>query len=95
MTISNTKDNPFDGLKVEKLFKSDNCETLLIQIEKGHTLPNHTTPKQALLVLQDGEAVFNIEGKQFNLKSGDYFIIPANIEHSVAANTDTILLIIR
>ena len=95
MTISNIADKAFDGLKVEKLLKSDTCETILISIESNHTLPNHTTAKEALLVMQQGEAIFEIEGKKFNLKAGDNFKIPVNIEHSVVANTDSILLIIR
>ena len=95
MTISNIKDKAFDGLKVKKLLKSDTCEAILVRIESNHTLPNHTTTKKALLVMQYGEAIFEIEGKKFNLKAGDNFKIPTNIEHSVFANTDSILLIIR
>ena len=95
MTISNIKDKAFNGLKVKKLLKSDTCETILIRIESNHTLPSHITPKETLLVMQYGEAIFEIEGKKFNLKPGDNFKIPINIEHSVVANTDSILLIIR
>ncbi len=95
MIITNITDKGFDGLKVEKLLKSDTCETILISIEASHTLPKHTTTKEALLVMQYGEAIFEIKGEKINLKSGDNFIIPPNIDHSVIANTDTILLIIR
>ncbi len=95
MTISNITDKAFDGLKVEKILKSDTCEVLLIRIEFNHTLPNHKTAKEALLVMQQGEAIFEMEGKKFNLKTGDNFMIPANVEHNVVANTDSILLVIR
>lgn len=95
MDISNIADKDFEGLKVEKLHKTDTWETIMIRIEANHKLPSHKTVKEALLVMQQGEAIFEIEGKHFNLKKGDHFIIPANIEHSVAANTDSILLIIR
>lgn len=95
MDISNILDKAFDGLKVEKLQKFDSCETILFRIEATFSLPKHTTAKEALLIMQQGEAIFEIEGKKFNLKKGDHFKIPANIDHSVTANTDTILLIIR
>lgn len=95
MVITNIADKAFDGLKVEKLLNTGSCETLIIRIEATHLLPNHKTSKAALLVMQQGEAIFEIEGKKFNLKQGDNFIIPASIEHSVFANTDSILLIIR
>ena len=95
MTIANISDKAFNGLKVEKLLNSDTCETILIRIEANHTLPNHKTAKEALLVMQQGEAVFEIQGNKFNLKAGDNFIIPVNVEHNVVANTDSILLIIR
>lgn len=95
MIISNISDKAFDGLKVEKLLNSDTCETIMIRIEANHTLPSHTTAKEALLVMQQGEAIFEIENKKFNLKTGDHFLIPVDINHSVIANTDSILLIIR
>lgn len=95
MIISNITDKAFNGLKVEKLLNSGTCETIMIRIEANHELPSHKTSKEALLVMQFGEAVFEIEGKKFNLKKGDHFMIPSNIEHSVIANTDSILLIIR
>lgn len=95
MIISNIADKAFDGLKVEKLHISDTYETILIRIEAKHELPRHKTAKEALLVMQQGEAIFEIGSKSYNLKKGDHFMIPVNIEHSVLANTDSILLIIR
>lgn len=95
MIISNIADKAFDGLKVEKLHNSDTCETLLIRIEENHELPSHKTAKPALLVLQQGEVIFEIKGEKYNLKKGDNFIIPVDIEHKVFAISDSILLIIR
>ena len=95
MIITNILDKAFQGLKVEKLLKSDTCETILIRIEANHSLPKHTTAKETLLIMQQGEAIFHINGKEIVLKQGDTFHIPIDVEHSVFANKDTILFIIR
>ena len=95
MIITNIDEQAFEGLKVEKLLKSETCETILIRIEANHSLPKHSTPKEALLIMHKGEATFHIKGKDIALKSGDTFNIPIHIEHSVFAKKDTILFIIR
>lgn len=82
MTINNITKNEFEGLKVEKIFKTDTCETLIIRLQANHTLPKHTTPKEALLVIHQGEVVFRISESESVLISGDTYKIPINEEHS-------------
>jgi quercetin dioxygenase-like cupin family protein len=95
MQGKNINDQEFNGLKVDKIFKSEMCETLSIRLEANHTLPKHTTPKEALLLVHLGEIVFSINGEQFELKTGDTYQIPPNEEHSVVAKSNSIFLIVR
>ncbi len=95
MNIQDISNRPFDGLKVEKLLKNNQVETLMIMIEQGHELPNHTTSKEALLIMHQGEAVFYINQQEILLTSGITFTIPVNQVHSVKAKKDSILFIIR
>jgi len=95
MIINNILKKEFEGLKVEKIFKSETCEALIIRLQANHTLPKHSTPKEALLVIHQGEVVFRIMGEESVLVSGDTYKIPVNEEHSVTANTDSVFLITR
>ncbi|MDH5475310.1 MAG: cupin domain-containing protein [Cyclobacteriaceae bacterium] len=95
MIVNTIAKKEFDGLKVEKIFKSPTCETILVRLQKSHTFPKHTTPKEALIVIHQGEVVFNIKGESSTLVTGDTYEIPINEEHSVVATTDAIFLIIR
>ena len=93
--IKNVHEEHFEGLKVDKIVISDSCETLSVRLAKDSTLPNHKTPKDALLFVHFGEIVFKISNKEITLTVGDTYIIPKNIEHSVYANSNAIFLINR
>ncbi len=95
MNVLDIITKPFNGLTVEKLLKNDSCETILISIEAGHSLPKHTTPKETLLIMHQGEAVFHIQEEDIKLTPGVTFKIPVNVEHSIVANTDSLVLVIR
>lgn len=57
----------------------------LFAFDKGQGLSEHTAPFDALVYIMDGEADITISGKTFNLKVGDFIIMPANEPHSVKA----------
>lgn len=95
-TIENTlsKTN-YSGLKVEKLASKESCETLLIALEKGHWFPEHSAPRDVLLVVLEGDIKFFINNTNYHLKQHQTFTFPANEKHKVFANENSKFLIIR
>lgn len=85
----------FQGLKVEKLASKNGCETMLIALEKGHIFPEHTSPRDALLIVLEGEIELEINSNVFNLKKHESFNFPADIVHKVFAIANSKFLIIR
>ena len=55
-------DQPFDNLQIKKIVKTDALEILSISLEKGTTFPEHTSPKDAQLIVLEGNIVFHING---------------------------------
>ena len=94
--INNTiKSQPFEKLKVQKLAKTDALEILSINLEKGALFPEHTSPKDAKLIVLEGDILFNINEKSYRLKKYQDFSFPKEIAHWVKANEDSKFLIIR
>lgn len=91
-TILNTD---YDGLSVVKLTSGGSCETLLIALEKAHTFPEHTSPRDALLVVLEGDITFSINNSKIQIKKHQTFKFKAEIPHTVFANSNAKFLIIR
>lgn len=91
-TIINTT---IKGFQASKIFKTESTETILITLEKGTTFPTHTSPKDALLVVLQGEIVFYIHKKEIVLTEQQTYSFLKDIEHYVVANKDAKFLIIR
>ena len=89
------KEIPYDGLTIKKILQSDSAETLLISLEMGHHLPEHSTAKPALLILLEGTISFEIHNEQLILHSMDTFHIPKKVPHTVVGLSNAKFLIIR
>ena len=85
----------FNGLKVEKLASKEGCETLLIALEKAHWFPEHSAPRDVLLVVLEGDISFFINNSNYHLQKQQTFTFPANEKHKVFANENSKFLIIR
>jgi len=95
MDVLDITTKPFNGLTTEKLLKTDTAEAIMINIESGSSLPKHSTPKEALLLMFSGEATYTINGEETQLTAGITFKIPVNIEHAITAKKDSIIFVIR
>ena len=92
---STITETAFEGLKVVKLASGEGCETLLISLEKKITFPEHTSPRDALLVVLEGVIVFSITNSEYQLEKHQTFAFPAHFKHTVYAKEDSKFLIIR
>ncbi len=85
----------YKGLTVEKLTSDDNCEALLIMLEKASHFPEHTSPRNVLLVMLEGVILFTISNKNYTLQKHQTFKFPAGEKHKVVAMKNAKFLIIR
>lgn len=85
----------FKGLQVTSLTKTDALEILTISLEKDAVFPKHTSPKDAQLVVLEGDIDFHIDQTKYNLTEYHNFDFPAEEEHWVKANTNSKFLIVR
>nr|AWJ66261.1 hypothetical protein [uncultured bacterium] len=85
----------FDGLKVQKISIAPQPEILFISLEKDATFPEHPSPRDANLIMLEGEVVFYIKGKEYLLFGQQHFQFEKEVPHWVKANENSKFLIIR
>ena len=88
-------DQPFDNLQIKKIVGTDALEILSISLEKGATFPEHRSPKDAQLIVLEGNIVFHINGNSYQLKTQQNFNFLKATPHFVTANENSKFLIIR
>lgn len=69
----------------------------LFSFDKGQGLSEHTAPFDALVYIIDGKARINIGATPFDVKKGEFIILPAGKIHSLkaAAKFKMMLVMIR
>lgn len=74
------------GSVVSKILKENKAGTItLFAFDEGQNLSEHSAPFDAVVQVMDGEGLFIIGGEEYNLKTGQLIIMPANVPHAVNA----------
>jgi quercetin dioxygenase-like cupin family protein len=85
----------YNKLQVKKLVQSATCEILSIALEKDVLFPEHTSPRDAELVVLEGVIEFHINGSIYHLQAQQHFNFPKETTHWVVARENSKFLIIR
>jgi quercetin dioxygenase-like cupin family protein len=56
---------------------------VVVDLEAGSVLPEHSHPHEQGGILLKGELEFTIGGETRHLSPGDVYLIPGGVEHSV------------
>jgi len=75
-----------DGSIVSKqIIKKPNGNITLFAFDKDESLAEHISPYEAVVYTIDGEMEITIDGKLYNLKTGEIIVMPPNISHGLKA----------
>lgn len=81
--------------KTVKVLSRSSFQLIGLGFKKGQVLEKHTTPTPAILIVQAGSVDFKMQGKTHTLKAGDFFEIPADVEHEVIGKEDSHLYLVK
>lgn len=59
----------------------------LFAFDQGEEISAHTSPGDAMVQVLDGQALVTIDGEKIEAVAGQVVVMPANVSHSVFANT--------
>lgn len=68
-------------LKISK--KGTTYKVLEVSGDEGAMMPAHLSTKEAVVIIQEGEADLEINNSINHLKMNDVFVIPAGVHHSL------------
>jgi quercetin dioxygenase-like cupin family protein len=71
----------------------DHFKVLLFGFNKGMKLEDHKAHHPTKLLVLEGEVIYHQEKKDIRMKKHDEIDIPAEVSHSVAALTDSLILL--
>tara|TARA_R100000935_G_C2769946_1_gene137244 strand:+ start:126 stop:419 length:294 start_codon:yes stop_codon:yes gene_type:complete len=85
----------FNKLKLQKIKTSENLDILSISLEKGAVFPEHTSPRDAYLIMLEGEIQFHIKNEVYTLTQQQHLNFNKEESHWVEASENSKFLIIR
>ncbi len=78
------QDGAFHPLVIDS---NDKAEHVLMAVDKGVLIPDHKAPSDLIFQALEGEAVLHVEGKDLNVKKGDFLYLKEGTLHHLQAVT--------
>ena len=78
-------DGPFDAYKL----KAESCDILFASYPPGTEIAPHVHATNNVGVIMQGELILTVDGKTERYSVGDWYQVPANIEHAAKFEVET------
>ena len=85
---------PKNGVLSKIIIKSDNIDSTLFCLASKTEISEHTSTKNGLVLVLEGEGLFNLKGKDITMKPGVLIYMKKNAEHSLKAIKNTSFLLV-
>lgn len=84
-----------DKVNFHGIFSNDNGGVALIAFKAGQKLDTHLAPAELMVNVIEGEIEFSIMDKPHHLKAGEFMLVGEGVPHSVVANTEAKVMLIK
>lgn len=74
--------------------KSERFKAVLFAFDVEQSLSEHTSSKEAIIQILQGEAVITLDDESHELSEGSWLHMPPHMRHSVYAKTPLIMLLL-
>lgn len=81
-----------EGIKRKTLVYCQHTLMTEFSLKKGKTLPFHKHPQEQTGYLVSGHIMLTIDGEKYDMKPGDSWAIPGNVEHGADILDDSIAI---
>ena len=82
-----------DSIVSKTVLASDHAKVVLMALDAGQELSEHTAAMPAVIHLLEGQADVRLGDDEHRLSAGAWVHMPANLRHAVRAVTPTVLLL--
>lgn len=85
---------PRNGVLSKVAVKSDNLDSTLFCMARDSEISEHTSTKNGLVLIMEGEGIFNLEGEDIIMKPGVLIYMRKNAVHCLRAIKNTSFLLV-
>jgi quercetin dioxygenase-like cupin family protein len=88
---------PKKGIVSKEIFKTDKIDATLFCMAENTSISEHTSTKEGIVYVLEGEGIFVLEGNNINMDPGVIISMKNNAVHSIKAdkNMSFLLLLIN
>ena len=94
LDLAREAEPPAQGILSRAIFQDDKIKAVVFGFGQGEELSEHTAAKPAMLFFIKGEASVGLGDDVQEARAGTWIHMPANLKHSVRANTPVVMLLI-
>jgi nitric oxide dioxygenase len=84
---------PEHGVLSKVLLKDNNCQYSLFCLAKGTEIEEHTSTRNALVTVIEGQGILTLDNQEITLKTGVLVFLPANAPHALQAQENLAFLL--
>jgi quercetin dioxygenase-like cupin family protein len=82
-----------DGILSSLLWKDNICQYTLFCLAKGTDISEHTSSKNAIVQVLEGEGMLTLNGEEIRLEPGVFVFMAANAPHGLKAESNLAFLL--
>jgi quercetin dioxygenase-like cupin family protein len=94
LDLAKEAEPPSDGILSRTIHQDEQIKAVIFGFGQGQELSEHTAAKPAMLFFVKGEATVGLGEDTQEAQAGTWVHMPANLKHSIKANTPTVMLLI-
>ena len=94
LDLASAVEPPADGIVTRTLFNDDDVKAVIFGFSEGEELSEHTASMPAILHFIQGTASLTLGSDTVQAGPGTWIHMPANLQHSVNANTPVVMLLL-
>lgn len=92
-TLPDLIEYPSNGILSKVLLKDNNSQYTLFCLAKGTEIEEHTSTRNAVVTVIEGQGILTLEGKDIVLNPGVFVFMPANAPHALQAKGNLAFLL--
>ena len=82
-----------DRVQFRNIFSNNNGGVVLVAFKAGQKLDTHTAPAELMVNVLEGSIEFTMLDMPHIIKAGEFFLMGADVAHSVVAREDSKLML--
>ncbi|QTE21252.1 cupin domain-containing protein [Polaribacter cellanae] len=90
-SISNNITHKKDKPAITLLMETNTTKEIRIAMLKGQEMKDHAAPNPIVVEIFEGEIIFGVDNKEFQLKKGDLIALNANEVHNLICIENAII----